>query len=50
MNIKNLYFAFGHGHSGLTLGGATGYLIACMVNAVPPCIDPTAFSAERFRS
>ena len=28
---RNLWFAFGHGHSGLTLGGITGRIIADMV-------------------
>lgn len=43
-----LWFAFGHAHHGMTLGPATGRLIAEMVTGEAPFIDPTAFSAKRF--
>jgi D-amino-acid dehydrogenase len=45
---KGLWFAFGHAHHGITLGPATGRLIAEMVTGEAPFIDPTAFSATRF--
>lgn len=43
-----LWFAFGHAHHGMTLGPATGRLIAEMVTGEPPFLDPSAFSAARF--
>lgn len=45
---QGLWFAFGHAHHGITLGPATGRLIAEMVTGEAPFIDPTAFSAKRF--
>jgi D-amino-acid dehydrogenase len=45
---KNLWFAFGHAHHGMTLGPATGRLIAELIGGETPFIDPTAFRAERF--
>lgn len=45
---QGLWFAFGHAHHGLTLGPATGRLIADMVVGEEPFIDPMPFSANRF--
>lgn len=45
---QGLWFAFGHAHHGMTLGPATGRLIAEMVTGEAPFIDPAAFSATRF--
>lgn len=45
---RNLWFAFGHAHHGLTLGPITGRLIADMVTGVPPVVDPGPFRADRF--
>lgn len=45
---RNLWFAFGHAHHGLTLGPVTGRLIAEMVCGEPPFVDPSAYRAERF--
>jgi D-amino-acid dehydrogenase len=45
---RSLWFAFGHAHHGMTLGPATGRLIAEMLTGETPFIDPTAFSAARF--
>ncbi|MDB5540612.1 MAG: D-amino-acid dehydrogenase [Devosia sp.] len=45
---EKLWFAFGHAHHGMTLGPATGRLIAEMVTGEQPFIDPAAFSAARF--
>jgi D-amino-acid dehydrogenase len=46
---KALWFTFGHAHHGMTLGPATGRLIAELIGGETPYIDPTAFRAERFR-
>jgi len=45
---KNLFFAFGHAHHGLTLGAVTGRLIAELVTGETPFVDPAPFSASRF--
>jgi D-amino-acid dehydrogenase len=45
---KNLWFAFGHAHHGLTLGPVTGRLIAEMIAGDVPFIDPTPYRADRF--
>jgi D-amino-acid dehydrogenase len=45
---KNLGFAFGHAHHGLTLGPVTGRLLAEMVTGETPFTDPTPYSAQRF--
>ena len=43
------YFAFGHGHLGLTLGPTTGKLIADLAAGRPPPLDMAQYAAERFR-
>ena len=43
-----IIFAFGHQHIGLTLGGATGMLVAELVACVQPSVDLAPFSATRF--
>ncbi|PRX33355.1 D-amino-acid dehydrogenase [Paraburkholderia sp. BL18I3N2] len=45
---KNLWFAFGHAHHGLTLGPITGRLIAESILGVHPTVDLTPFRADRF--
>jgi len=45
---RNLWFAFGHAHHGLTLGAVTGRLVAELVTGEPPFVDPAPYSAERF--
>lgn len=45
---KDLWFAFGHAHHGLTLGPVTGRLIAEMMTGVPTIADPVPFSMDRF--
>jgi D-amino-acid dehydrogenase len=45
---KNAFFAFGHGHIGLTLGPITGKLIADLVGDRTPGIDLTPFAVDRF--
>jgi len=43
-----LWLAIGHAHWGLTLGPATGRLIAELMAGETPFCDPDAFSAHRF--
>jgi D-amino-acid dehydrogenase len=43
-----LWLAYGHGHSGLTLGPVTGRLLAEMMMGAVPFCDPAPYRAERF--
>jgi len=43
-----LWLAFGHAHWGLTLGPATGRLVAEMMTDAVPFCDPAPYGAERF--
>ena len=43
-----LWFAFGHAHHGLTLGAATGRLLAEMMQGETPFLNPAPFAATRF--
>ncbi len=43
-----LWLAIGHAHWGLTLGPATGRMIAEMMAGEPPFCDPSPYRAERF--
>jgi D-amino-acid dehydrogenase len=43
-----LWFDFGHQHHGLTLGPATGRLLAEMMTGEAPFADPSPFAIERF--
>jgi len=45
---RNLWFAFGHAHHGLTLGAVTGRMVAEMVVGETPFVDPAPYSAARF--
>ena len=45
---SGLWLAYGHGHSGLTLGPVTGLLIAEMMTGATPFCDPAPYGAERF--
>ena len=45
---KNLWFAFGHAHHGLTLGPVTGRLLAEMMTGAATIVDPLPFRADRF--
>lgn len=44
-----LWAATGHAHHGLTLGPATGRLLAEMMTGEPPFIDPAPYRMDRFR-
>ena len=46
-NHKNLWFHFGHGHQGFTLGPATGRLLAELMTGETPFVDPKPFRPER---
>jgi D-amino-acid dehydrogenase len=43
-----LWLAYGHGHWGLTLGPATGRLVADMMTGATPFCDPAPYDARRF--
>lgn len=45
---RNTFYAFGHGHLGLTGGAITGRHIAALVGDRAPEIDLTPFRVERF--
>jgi D-amino-acid dehydrogenase len=44
----NAYFAFGHDHLGLTMGGITGKLISELVTDRPTSVDLSPFRPDRF--
>jgi D-amino-acid dehydrogenase len=44
----NIFYAFGHGHLGLTQAATTGRLIADLVSGRPPPIDLAPYSISRF--
>jgi D-amino-acid dehydrogenase len=46
--IGGLWLAIGHAHWGLTLGPATGRLIAEMMTGATPFCDPAPYQATRF--
>lgn len=45
---RNAFFAFGHGHVGLTLAAVTGRLVADLVAGRDPGIDMAPFRVDRF--
>ena len=45
---QGLWFCFGHAHHGLTLGPASGRLLAEMMTGEAPFCDPTPYRADRF--
>ena len=47
---RNVWFAFGHQHLGLSLGARTGELVAALVAGENPRLDLRPFRIERFRS
>nr|WP_299245328.1 FAD-binding oxidoreductase [uncultured Halomonas sp.] len=48
-NHSGLWFAFGHGHQGFTLGPTTGRLLGEMMDGEEPMVDMQPFRADRFR-
>jgi D-amino-acid dehydrogenase len=47
-SAANVYYAFGHGHLGLTQAAATGRLIRDLVSGEAPAIDLSPFRPTRF--
>jgi len=48
--VRNVYYAFGHGHVGLCGGAPTGRIVADLVAGRKPSIDIAPYSIERFVS
>lgn len=46
--LDGVYFAFGHGHLGLTLAAVTGDMIAAMASGAAHPIDPSPYRVDRF--
>ncbi|MFQ5839217.1 MAG: NAD(P)/FAD-dependent oxidoreductase [Candidatus Methylomirabilales bacterium] len=46
--FPSVYYAFGHGHTGMTGASVTGRLIAALVAGRPPEIDLSPFRVTRF--
>ena len=47
-HAPNVFYAFGHGHLGLTQSAATGRLVRDMISGKRPAIDLAPFSPQRF--
>ena len=47
-HYEKLYYAFGHGHLGLTEGAITGKLIAELIDGRPTSIDVDPYRIDRF--
>ncbi len=47
-HFGNLFYAFGHGHLGLTWGPTTGRLIADMISGRPGDVDMAPYRVDRF--
>jgi D-amino-acid dehydrogenase len=45
---RNVVYAFGHGHTGLTGAPVTAELVASLLTSSPPPIDPAPFAPTRF--
>jgi D-amino-acid dehydrogenase len=45
---RDVLFAFGHGHTGLTMGAITGKLVAELAAAQPTTIDVAPYRPDRF--
>jgi len=45
---NNLWFAFGHGHLGFTLGPTTGRLLGQLMDGETPAVDMAPFAGSRF--
>lgn len=46
--VRNAYFAFGHGHVGLTAAAPTGEIVADLMEGRTPWLDVEPFRADRF--
>ena len=47
-SMPGVFYAFGHGHLGLTQAAATARLVRDLIDGKPAAIDLAAFSAQRF--
>ena len=45
----DIFYAFGHGHVGMTAAPMTGRIVADLVSGKPAPIDIAPFAAARFR-
>jgi D-amino-acid dehydrogenase len=45
---RQAFFAFGHGHLGLSMAAVTGKLVAQAIGGRPPSVDLTPFRPERW--
>ncbi len=45
---RNVFFAFGHQHLGVTLGPVTGQIIAALATGAAPVLDPAPYRIDRF--
>jgi D-amino-acid dehydrogenase len=46
--FANLYAAYGHGHTGMTMGPKTGEVIATLISGEPVDVDMTPYRIDRF--
>ncbi|MEC7396130.1 MAG: FAD-binding oxidoreductase, partial [Pseudomonadota bacterium] len=46
--FENLYSAFGHGHTGMTMGPKTGEVIASLIAGQNPGVDMHPYRIDRF--
>jgi D-amino-acid dehydrogenase len=46
--VRNVTFAFGHGHIGLICASTTGRLVGEIVAGATPSLDPTPYRIDRF--
>jgi len=46
--VDNVFFAFGHGHLGLTMAARTGQLVDDLVNNRKSSIDLAPYRIDRF--
>lgn len=46
--VQNVFFAFGHGHVGLTAAAPTAEIVADLIAGAKPAIDVSAFDIRRF--
>ena len=47
-NSKNVLYAFGHQHLGMTMGAVTGKLVADLIAGADPIVDMAPFRPNRF--
>ncbi|WP_424990741.1 NAD(P)/FAD-dependent oxidoreductase [Fluviibacterium sp. S390] len=46
--VPGVFYAFGHGHLGLTQAAGTAELLAALMRGAPPPLSPQPYSAARF--